>query len=98
MKAEILKKYQCPRCDQIHKDELDAIDCCPKQAITVFICSICKAINWTEDFAWDHIDNMHPTSAAEIDGYLKSLRFGTPPIGEWVTTMQAETEFLIPVE
>jgi len=94
MQDIIVKKYGCLACDKLYAYRGDAKECCPPQPLSVWECLVCKGRFYDVRSAKEHshaLDVMTPT-----EQYLDDLRFGKPPLGEWVATMRAEVEFLIP--
>lgn len=98
-KAEIIEKWCCENCSKLHNDKYGAQGCCPVTAEQVFLCSICgDNERFYSRYTIDkHLKEPHGTNElTPEETYLEALRFGTPPLGEWVETMKAEVEFLIP--
>lgn len=51
MNAREIKAYKCPRCEEIHYDENDALGCCGFTETEAYQCSKCNEIYEDEDSA-----------------------------------------------
>jgi YgiT-type zinc finger domain-containing protein len=53
VKKKKIMAYECPECNTLHKDEQDAIDCCPRtiEEVEAFICGNCGEIYTDEEEA-----------------------------------------------
>lgn len=98
MKAKIVEKFICPICSRVRDTYDAAYECCEKIIESTYACSGCDATFFKRKDAEYHL----PEHLTNADGllphqvYLDALLNGQPPLGQWVTEMEAETEFLIP--
>lgn len=36
------KKYRCTKCNDLHSEHYDALECCEPEEITIFNCNVCN--------------------------------------------------------
>jgi hypothetical protein len=82
MKATLLERWQCPGCDKVHSDSLDANNCCEPNEI--LICSVCneRFSGWRRDAAEKHVLTGHEPAQSEVwrETYVAELFNGCPPL------------------
>jgi hypothetical protein len=73
--ANLIEKWKCDICGDVHDDEDDARDCCPRMIDMVYVCSECGKVS---DFYYRAINSCYceppdpdapppPPSAAELE-------------------------------
>lgn len=67
----IKPQYKCSQCGDLHDDENDALECCPKDIWAVYVCPRCDKEHHDEEAAIDCCgfdpDGPPPPSAAELE-------------------------------
>lgn len=48
---ERYRRYECPECQETHKDEWDAERCCPRDVDEVYVCPECEESHYDMDRA-----------------------------------------------
>lgn len=92
MKAKIIEKFQCPRCEGWLDSESSARGCCAISS--EYFCSVCNESFWQRRQAEAHIKTPHVgvDTLTPFEIYKERLLFGNPPLGEWEVTLEMENE------
>lgn len=92
MKPEVIEKYVCPECAELHDHESEANLCCPRDIESVYLCSICDEKFDRLTDAEKHLKTPHGNSELTIEEkYFEHLVFDVKPtLGQWAFEYELE--------